>query len=374
MSARGHDGCDRVRCAVVGCGEVSSQYLATLRGAATATVVACHDLDHDRGADTSRAFGVRYVPDLDEALLSCDLVINLTPPSSHAAVGRRAIEAGRSVYNEKPLAADLAEATLLLEGAEEAGVLVGCAPDTFLAAPFQAARRAIDGGCIGEPVAAAAAMLSAGHERWHPEPQRFYQHDTGPLQDMGPYYLTVLVFLLGPVRRVAGAHAVTVAERTALAGSLPGRRFTSDVPTHVDAVLEFVGGPVASLVTSFDVKATRTPHIEVYGTGGTLVLPDPNFFDGPVWLHGGAPGLWSELPRHGPGLAGRGLGVVDLAHALVQGTPQRASGRLGLHVLEVMIAVQEAAASGHAVPIRSSCPRPAPLPVSDRGGCVWCEM
>jgi len=277
-------------------------------------------------------------------------------------VALEAIAAGKHVYNEKPLALTTAEGRAILDAAAAAGVRVGCAPDTVLGTGTQTARHHLDAGAVGTPVAATAFMVSPGPERWHPTPEFFYRAGAGPLLDMGPYYLTALVTLLGPVRRVAGMVATPRAIRTVGGGPLRGTEFPVEVPTHVTGTLEHTSGAVSTLLMSFDVWAAELPRIEVYGTDGSLSVPDPNGFGGAVRLfHRDSP-EWTELrPAAGYPEAGRGCGIADLADAIAAGTEHRAGGELALHVLDVMESLLRAARSRRTEPVTTDCARPEPV-------------
>jgi predicted dehydrogenase len=305
-----------------------------------------------------------------DALLSTvdvDLVLNLTIPRAHAAVALTALAAGRHVYGEKPLAATTAEAREVLAAADRAGRTVACAPDTVLGTGLQTARASLAAGDIGTPVAATAFMVTPGHESWHPDPEFYYQPGGGPLYDMGPYYLTALVTLLGPVRRVAGMAATPRATRTIAGGPRAGTVFPVAVATHQTAVLEHASGALTTLLMSFDVWAGRLPRIEVYGSEGSLNVPDPNHFAGPVQLFTGATGEWTDVPeRAGYRDAARGFGVADLAVALRAGTRPRASAELAYHVLDIMECAGVAAATGTTVTVASDCEIPLPVPHGTR--------
>ena len=244
------------------------------------------------------------------------------------------------------------------------GVRIGCAPDTFLGAGIQTCRKLIDDGWIGEPVAASAFMMCHGHESWHPDPEFYYKVGGGPMFDMGPYYLTALVALLGPVRRVTGATRITFPERLITSEPRHGTVIKVDVPTHVAGVLEFASGAIATIVTSFDVWHAELPRIEVYGAEGTLSVPDPNCFGGPVRLRRAGASEWSDIPlTHGYSENSRGIAVADMAYAIRSGRKHRASGELAYHVLDVMHAFHDAAREGCHVELESTCARPAPLPM-----------
>ena len=252
----------------------------------------------------------------------------------------------------------------LLDLARRSGKLVGGAPDTFMGAGIQTCRKLIDDGWIGEPVAATAFMLSPGHERWHPDPGFFYKPGAGPMLDMGPYYVTALVNLLGPVARLSGATRITRPERTITSEPLYGEKIEVEVPTHLAGALEFESGPIGTIVTSFDVWHHELPRIEIYGSEGSLSVPDPNSFGGPVKLRRAGAETWTEMPlSHGYEEQSRGLGVADMVYALRSGRPHRASGELTFHVLDVMLSIEESSESGRHINLESSCTRPAPLPL-----------
>lgn len=351
------------RVGVVGAGNISPIYLQAPARFPVLEIVGISDLDLKRAQARVDELGTGRALPLDDLLAAGDveIILNLTVPGAHAEVSLAALEAGKHVYSEKPLATDLQAGRAVLERAARRGLRVGCAPDTFLGAGLQTARRALDTGLIGEPVAATAFMLGHGPERWHPSPEFFYQPGGGPLFDMGPYYLTALVNLLGPVRRVTASARASFSER--VVGSEPGgRRFPVTTPTHVASVLDFQTGPVATLVTSFDVWDSQVPRIELYGTEGTLSLPDPNTFGGPVLVRRAGAGEWVPLPLTHPWAENsRGIGLADMVEALRDGRPHRASGELALHVLEVMHASLEASAAGRHIEIESRPARPEAL-------------
>jgi predicted dehydrogenase len=367
---QGHDqfvtrAAHRIGVGIIGCGYISGIYLENLRRFANLAVLACADLIPERAAARAAEFGVPQACDVAELLAdpAIDVVVNLTIPHAHAGVALAAVEAGKSVYNEKPLAIARQDARMLLEAAAARGVLVGGAPDTFLGGGLQTCRDLIDRGVIGEPVAVQAAMRCHGHEHWHPDPDFYYQPGGGPLFDMGPYYLTALTALLGPVASVSGMARVSFPRRTIHSEPRKGETIAVEVPTHVACLLEFAAGPVGTLVTSFDVWAGEQSEIEIYGSEGTLGVPDPNIFGGPVRLRRAWTTAWEEVPvERGYTGNSRGLGVADLAAALAAGRPPRAGGEHAYHVLDIMHAVHESAERGERVSIASRVERPAPLP------------
>jgi predicted dehydrogenase len=346
---------------IVGCGAIIAQYLTNFRKLQDLELVAVADLDPARAQAVAEQYdGVRAVS-VDELLAADDveLVLNLTIPAAHAEVALKAIAAGKSVYGEKPLAATTAEARTVLEAAREAGVIVGCAPDTVLGTGIQTARKAIDAGLIGAPISASATMVTPGHERWHPNPDFYYQPGGGPLLDMGPYYVTALVTLLGPVVSVTGAASHTRSERTIGSGPRQGEKVPVAIDSHVTGVLTHASGALSTLFMSFDAVKSKSPNIEIHGEHGSLVVPDPNHFDGDVQLFSLGADAWETLPvSAGYVDSGRGFGIADLA-ATPEGAEPRAGGTLAFHVLEVMESVLESAHTGSSVRISSTVERPA---------------
>jgi len=361
---------------IVGAGYISDIYLTNLTTRfETVRVVAIADLVIERAEAQAAKYGIEAMT--MAALLAhpgIELVVNLTIPLAHAEVALAAVEAGKSVYNEKPLTASREDGQRLLELARERGVLVGGAPDTFLGGGLQTGRKLIDEGMIGTPIAASAYMFTRGHERWHPDPAFYYQPGAGPMFDMGPYYLTALVSLLGPVRRVGSTTGVSFPERRITSEPKFGEIIQVNTPTHVVAALDFASGEIASVITSFDLYDTTHSTLVVYGSEGTLRLPDPNRFGGPVsLLRGPASGAspmaeptWEDVPlTHEFTDNSRGLGVADLARAIREtgdGGGGRASGDLAYHVLDIMHATLESSERGEHIMLESTVERPDPLP------------
>jgi predicted dehydrogenase len=349
---------------IVGCGVIAKVYAEKLSALPFVDLVACADLERDRADALAQAHGIGKAlsPDALVADPDIDVVVNLTIPQAHVAVSRAAIDAGKSVFSEKPLALTVAEGRALVAAARAAGVRIGCAPDTFLGAGLQTCRKLIDEGAIGLPVAANGFMLSPGPEAWHPRPQIFYERGAGPMFDMGPYYFTALVMLLGPARRITSSARITHHERTIGSQPLKGQSFGVEVPTHVASIVDFASGPVATLVTSFDVQATRNRWIEIYGTEGTLAVPDPNTFGGPVQIKKHFRDEWKDVElTHGNAQQSRGLGLADMVRGIERGRPHRASGELALHVLDLMESSIHASSDGAHVMLGTTCERPAPL-------------
>lgn len=357
---------------IIGCGNISGIYLENGKVFDAIDIVAVADIDMDRAIARAAEYGVPRACTVEELLADpeIEIVINLTIPAAHAEVAMQVISAGKSVYTEKPLSVTRTDGQKLLAMAKEKGVRVGCAPDTFLGGGIQTCRKLIDDGWIGRPVAAVAFMPSHGPESWHPNPGFFYQVGGGPMFDMGPYYLTTLVNLIGPVKRVTGSAQISFAERTVTNQYNYGDKIPVDTATHIAGVLDFEGGAVGTIITSFDMWAANLPRIEIYGSEGSLSVPDPNTFGGPVKLRRAGASEWSDVPlSHGFTKNSRGLGVADMATAIRTGRAHRASGELAYHVLDLMHAFHDASREGKHIMVESSCARPAALPIGlgDRG-------
>lgn len=349
-----------LRTGMVGLGTISRQYLATLDRLDTVELVAVTDLDERLATETAGARpGVRACSvEKLVALPEVDLVLNLTIPAAHAGIALLAIRAGKHVYGEKPLTLNTEQGRAVLAAARSAGVMVGCAPDTVLGTGIQTARKAVDDGLIGSPIAATATMVVPGHERWHSNPDFYYQPGGGPLLDMGPYYLTALVTLLGPVTSVVGAASRTRSSRTLGSGPRAGQQIPVDVDTHVTGVLTHANGVLSTVVMSFDAVGSRSPNIEIHGERGTLAVPDPNRFDGEVQLRSLGATSWTTLPVSAGYLdAGRGIGIADLALTPAAGSP-RAGGEMAYHVLDVMQTLLTSAATGRRGEVGSTVTRP----------------
>jgi predicted dehydrogenase len=347
---------------VIGAGTISSTYLQNLTAFPDLAVRFVADLDTERAKAQAEAFGVPASGTVAELLAREDIeiVVNLTIPAVHVEVGLQILRAGKHVWSEKPVAMDRESGRLLLDEAERRGLRVACAPDTVLGSGLQTGLRAIADGRIGEPLTALAVMQSPGPESWHPNPEFLFDIGGGPLFDIGPYYLTALVHVFGPVRRVSATSSRSHATRVIGSGPRAGTQFPVNVPTAHSALLEFTGGASAVALFSFESHLVRAGLLEVTGTAGTLALPDPNGFDGPsrLWRDGGEPDVIDAVGAE----YGRGAGVLDLARAIRTGTDERASAAVAFHVLDVMAAITEAAASGTAVEPQSTATPPDTLP------------
>ncbi len=348
--------------AVVGCGNISKQYLPNLASFPDVQVLICADIDLERAKAQAAAYDVPAAGSVRQALEhpGVRLVVNLTVPAAHAAVAAAAIAAGKHVWNEKPLAPDVAAGRALLAEARRAGLRVGCAPDTVLGAGLQSARRLIDSGAIGTPLTALTLLQGPGPESWHPDPEFLFGAGAGPLLDLGPYYLSVLAMLFGPARRVAAVGRKARATRVIGSGPRAGAEFGVDVPTYVAALAEYAGGQAASLLFSWDSPLSRQGFVEITGTEATLAVPDPNRFDGDLRVRRAREREWTVIGARGAA-AGRGTGVVDMVRSIARGEPHRASGEMALHVLEMMTAIELSASRAGSEPVESGFAVPAAL-------------
>jgi predicted dehydrogenase len=347
---------------VIGAGVISKQYLENLTTFPDVTVLFIADLDVARAAEQAANFGVAASGTVEELLAHPDveIVVNLTIPAAHVDVALQALAAGKNVFTEKPFALDRESGVALLAEANRLGLRVATAPDTFLGAGLQTAKRLIDAGRIGEPLTALVLFQGPGPEGWHPNPDFYYVHGGGPLFDMGPYYLTALVQNLGPVKRVAATTSQATTVRVIGSGPRAGVEIPVEVPTHISALVEFESGASAQTVFSFQSALARNGFLEVAGSAGTLVFNDPNNFDGDLTLW--ASGTKEAEVISTTKVAGRGTGVVELARAIRAGVPERASGEQAFHVLDIMVSMIEAAASGQFVEVASTVPAADALP------------
>jgi predicted dehydrogenase len=364
-----------VKVGILGCGHVSDQYFEGIARSEPLEIVACADLDLARAEEKAARHRVprACAPEQLMSDLEVELVVNLTPPLAHADASLASIAAGKHVWSEKPLASSLDAARQVLEAADEAGVRIGCAPDTFLGGSIQTAIKLIDDGWIGQPVSGVAFVSEHGYEHFHPAVHSFYEPGGGPALDLGPYYVTALVAMLGPVARVTSFARATFPERVAQVGPRRGERIPVRVPTHFTGALEFESGALVGVLMSWDVWATNLPYLEVYGAAGSLSVANPDEFHGlPRLRRAGSeelqqppppPGTvpWFEIPLVQPGDVARGIGIADMAEAIRDGRPHRASGQLAYHVLEVLTGLERSAHEGRHVEVASRAVAPEPL-------------
>ena len=361
----------RTKIGIIGCGNISGAYLPAGQKFRNLEVVACADIDLARAQARAAEFNIPRACPVKEllAMPEIEIVVNLTVPKTHAEIALAALAAGKHTYGEKPLAVNREDGQKVLQTAKAKNLRVGCAPDTFLGAGIQTCRKLIDDGWIGQPIAATAFMTSHGGESWHPDPDFFYQQGAGPMFDMGPYYLTALAFLVGPIKRVTSSARITFPERLITSQPKYGQIIKVGTPTHIAGVIDFAGGAVGTILMSFDVWAAELPRIEIYGTQGSLSVPDPNTFGGPVRVRREGAQAWTEVPlTHGYFEQSRGLGVADMAQAIAGNRPHRASGELAFHVLDAMQSFLDASAAQRHVELSSTCAKPAPLPLGIRAG------
>ncbi len=350
-----------LRVGIVGCGNISSIYIENSERFTDYQVVACADLDYPKAMELAQKYNIGKAMKLEEIFTSpdIDLILNLTIPHAHSSVSLKAIENGKHVYTEKPLSISYEEGKRILEAASEKGVIVGSAPDTFLGWSLQLAGKWIEEGRIGRIVGATGNMMSNGPESWHPNPDFYYKAGGGPMFDMGPYYLTALVSLLGNVKRVTGVARKTYTERLITNPKRFGEIIPVEVPTHVTGIMEMESGVVTTITTSFDVMGARMPHLEIYGEKGTISLPDPNQFNLPLLIRKGGESEWTEWKTEGePNDNLRGMGLADMAKALQKGYKPRASSEMALHVLEIMEGIHRSSESGAHYVMETKCEKP----------------
>jgi predicted dehydrogenase len=362
----------KVGVGIIGCGTISTAYLQAAKRFPILDIKAVADMRTAVAEQRGAEFDLPALR-VDQLLRRDDIeiVINLTVPLAHTDVSLAVLNAGKHVHSEKPLGVNLAEARKVMELAAEKNLRVGCAPDTFLGGGHQTARKLIDDGAIGTPVAGSAFFMCPGHERWHPAPGFYYLRGGGPMLDMGPYYITDLVQLLGPVASIMGSTARPKSERLVTSQPMNGTLVPVEVSTHVAGTLEFESGAVVSIAMSFDVPKHKHTPIEIYGEAGSILVPDPNRFGGEVQV-AKTGGEWELVPLTHGHFEGefRSIGAADMATAIVTDRPHRASGALAFHVLEVMEAFQISADEGRRVKIESRVDRPAAMPAGRETGQI----
>ena len=360
---------EKVRVGIIGCGAISGAYLKHSKDfPLLLDIVAAADINMEAAKQKAQEYGIPRVLTVDELLRDdqVEVVLNLTIPKAHVPVALAAIEAGKHMYAEKPLGINRAEAKQVIDAAKKRGVVVGCAPDTVLGAGIQTARRVIDTGVIGRPVGFTAFMLGKGHEHWHPNPEFYYQPGGGPMFDMGPYYLTALLNLLGPVRRINGVAKIEIPDRVITSEPLKGKKIDVQTPDHIFGTMEFQGlpGAVGVIGMSFAVRYRTDDNkqpITIFGTKGTLKVPDPNQFDGPVHVRTDEDADWREVPHMFPTGYGRSLGLADMAQAIRSKREPLCSGQQALAVVDLMEGFLDSSRDGKAYVPTVEYVRPPPV-------------
>ncbi|QDG78064.1 Gfo/Idh/MocA family protein [Labrenzia sp. PHM005] len=365
---------EEVGIGILGCGKTSKPYFDLIPAFQGLKIRACADLNRDAAQVRASENGIRLETVHDLLMAEdVDLIVNLTTPDAHGMVIREILTHGKHVYSEKPLVPTLSEGEAVMDLARQQNLQVGCAPDTFMGGAWQSARKAIDDGLIGQVIGGTCHAMTGGIETWHPSPETFYKAGGGPVLDFGPYYLAALVNLIGPVRRVCAMHSMPQTSRKIGFGSRKGTSIDVEVPTTVHASMMFETGALISFLASWDVEAHAHTPIELYGTEGTLFLPDPVFFGGDVVCvtkSGERKVLDTEShPFSRPNLTSRGrerasyraAGLADMVSALQIGGEFRCTIERALHSVEVIEAIRNAGATGQTVDITHSATRPAPL-------------
>ncbi len=340
--------------AVIGCGVISGAYLRNAGRFDSFLIRGVADTVTERAREAADAFGVAAFDRVEDAFDDdlVDVALILTPPDTHASITAAALRAGKHVYVEKPLATTTADGRELVALARQVGRVIASAPDTILAPPQILAREMVGRGAIGTPIGAAAFTFCRGHERWHPRAEFFYRPGGGPVFDMGPYYVGALVALLGSVRSVFATGRTTWPRRRAYSEGTT-TPIDVQVPTHVHALLEFACGVTASTIYTFDVEPHSLPYVEVYGTEGTISLPNPNKFDGRLRIRGAADESWREMSGPEMPSDSRGLGLDEMCGAIAAGRTPLLSAERALHLIEVLCAHEESVRRGQRVAIET---------------------
>ncbi|MGW9230474.1 Gfo/Idh/MocA family protein [Pseudorhizobium sp. NPDC055634] len=363
---------------IIGCGNISITYLALAPLFKGIKMLACADLNRSAAELRAEEYGVK-AQSIDELLANdeLDVIVNLTIPDAHFAVSRAILEAGKHVYSEKPLVLSLEEGEELRRLAKEKGLAIGCAPDTFLGGAHQLARKYIDEGGVGRITAGTCHVMSPGMEMWHPNPGFFFLKGGGPILDLGPYYVANLINLIGPVKRVAAMSSMASPTRTVTSQPLAGTVLPVETPTNIHALLEFVNGATITMSTSWDVWSHRHGNMELYGTDGSLYVPDPNFFGGLVEASGRDKDIkplseWNhpfskpnQEHANGPRANYRTAGLADMAMALIENRDPRCSLERSLHGIDVLTSILRSGEEGRFIEMTTTCTQPAPLGIDE---------
>jgi len=374
---------DKVKVGLVGCGVISDIYIENAANFKSYEIVACSDIINDKAVDKAKKYNIPKVCSVEEIMADPDIqiILNLTIPQAHAEINLKALNAGKHTYCEKPLAVDLEDGGKTINLAQSKKLRVGCAPDTFLGGRLQMCRKMIDEGWLGKVIGGTAFMLCPGHELWHPGPEFYYKEGAGPLFDMAPYYITALIALLGPVKRLSGSYATTYTKREIKSEPLKGTFVDVDVPTYISGNLEFECGAIISCIVTFDVWDSKLPRMELYGTEGTLSIDDadpyggPNTFEGPIKFRSKDESDWlgfpTQIPRRPQATEwpriptlfkynsnSRGVGLADMAKAIQTNRAHRANGDMAYHALEIMHGFYISADEGKFYNLKSSFTQP----------------
>lgn len=357
---------EKIKVAIVGCGFISTIYLENLTTRYKyLEVYAVSDLVKENAEKQAKKYGIAHIMTFEE-IINCkeiDIVVILTTPNLHYKMCKQALESGKNVYTEKPLALNVKDAKELVELASKNNVLLGGAPDTFMGAGLQTARKAIDDGLIGKPISCSAFFTCPGHERWHPNPDFYYKKGAGPVFDMGPYYLTALVSLLGSVEEVSSFTLKPHEQRTITSQPRCGEKIDVEIDTTMGGVLKFSNGTIGTILMSFDIEATNLPYIEIYGTKGSMSVSNPDYFDGPILVRNKFNEEFKELPLMFDNKTNsRGLGIANMAQKLLDdSTPLRPNDEIQLHVVEIMTALENREHLKTNIQIESKVERPAAM-------------
>jgi len=352
---------------VIGCGNISGIYFENLTNIFENTLVyACSDIVTEKANQASKKYDIPHVMSTED-ILNCediDIVLNITVPKLHFGICKKALLAGKHVYVEKPLSLTFKQGLELVSIAKEKNLFLSCAPDTFLGGGIQTCRKYIDDGFIGDIIAATAFMTCHGHESWHPDPEFYYKEGGGPMYDMGPYYLTTLVSFLGPAKTISGMTKISFPKRTITSKDKYGDVINVEVPTHIAGTIEFLNGAIVNMITSFDIWDSTLPRIEIYGSLGTLIVPDPNTFGGPVLLKTAHGNGFKEIPlTHIYEENSRGIGISDMAKCIETGETPKTCAELANHVLEMIHGFHESSYSKKYYNLTSTCKKPDSLPL-----------
>lgn len=380
-----------VNVGILGCGVISNTYIRDIkRFYPSLHLAACADVNVELAKSHAEKYQIPSGCSVEEmlAMEEVELVVNLTPPQFHMELNKKILQAGKHVFCEKPFAPTAAQARQVMDLADEKGLLVGSAPDTFLGSSLQTCRKILDDGWIGKPLYVTANMMSNGVETWHPAPANFYRQGSGPLYDMGPYYFTALAALLGPVKRVSAFSGTGFPVRKVYTGPLKGQEVLVETPTHYSGTAELVSGVIVSMNISFDIWHSNLPMFEIYGTDGTLEVPDPN-------MSGGRPRVYRkestldvlyddsretkekqdtsvELPELYPHIGDytRGIGVLDLACAIDEKRKPRVNAEMACHVIEAITGMMESAQDKKVYEMKTTCEKPEPIKTGTPAGRI----